>query len=244
MRKLRLKVIKWHWVVQWKEAGLEEVPTVSGHLCFHQLPEVWPWAKDCPTSGLSVYIHKMGIFYNTGPGKNWINGAKTKVCTELTPLWKSPFLSPSPICRDKLGSSESQDMGSFNTAIATSPGEDKFPSGCSDSLRMPLHLAPLRDEGMQPSYLQLGQRVHVCHEVQHVADVLPHALHGRRPALKHTRIPLGARSESHQLCSPDCSDCLTLISRCLLMSCFTLWISDSLCYSQPYSLTAPTLDNN
>ena len=170
----------------------------------------------------------MGTFYNTGPGKNLINGAKIKVCTELTPLWKSPFLSPSPLCRGKPGASASQDMGSFNTAIATSPGKDKFPSGCFSSLRMPPPLAPLRDEGMQPPYLQLGQRVHVCPEVQHVADVLPHALHGRRPTLKHTRTPLGARPESRQLCSPDRSDCLTLIS-----CCFAFWISDSLCYSQP-----------
>ena len=62
---------------------------------------------------------------------------------------------------------------------------------------------------MQPAYLQLGQRMHVCHEVQHVTDVLPHALHGRRPALKHTRTPLAGRSESRQLFSPDCGDRLT-----------------------------------
>lgn len=46
------------------------------------------------------------------------------------------------------------------------------------------------------SHLQLGQRVHVSHEVQHLADGLPHALHGRRPALKH-KDTAGCRPESH-----------------------------------------------
>lgn len=84
------------------------------------------------------------------------------------------------------------------------------------------------------SYLQLGQRVHVRHEIQHLADVLPHALHGRCPALKHkdtAGCALWVTAHGLRFC-PDCRDCLALISRCLLMSSFSFWISDSLHYSQ------------
>lgn len=37
----------------------------------------------------------------------------------------------------------------------------------------------------EASYLEFGERVHVGHEVQHLADVLSHTLHRGRPALKN-----------------------------------------------------------
>lgn len=38
---------------------------------------------------------------------------------------------------------------------------------------------------VEASYLEFGECVHVGHEVQHLTYVLSHALHRRRPALKH-----------------------------------------------------------
>lgn len=38
---------------------------------------------------------------------------------------------------------------------------------------------------VEASYLEFGERVHVGHEVQHLADVLPHTLHRGSPTLKH-----------------------------------------------------------
>lgn len=151
-----------------------------------------------------------------------------------------PFSIPS--CRGKPGASEFQDMGSFNTAIATSPGKDKFHPA---AFQFPENASSRSPErwGASPLTFILVMRACLPRKSSTGHDSLPHAPMAAVPHW-NTQGHRWAMPGSRQLCSPDRSDCLTLISCCLLISCFAFWISDSSCYSAQRISGCPHFDNN